>query len=75
MSKKVRRSKKSRLGPFRLANHKLIRITTKNSGHRHKWMRVRKFTSVVRKHRHKINFKRKIALPVKRGGHAHRLRK
>ena len=53
-------------------------ITSFNAGHRHKWMKGRKFTTInfiTGKHKHKINLIRMIAMPSRKGGHPHKLLK
>ncbi len=77
--KKVRRSLKNRRkrgNPFAICNKALLKLTSFNAGHRHKWMKGRKFTTIsliTGKHSHKINIRRMIAMSSKRVRHSHRL--
>ncbi len=77
--KKVRRSlknKRKRGNPFAICNRALLLPTTRNAGHRHKWMKGRKFTTInfiTGRHKHKINLRRMIAMKSRRGGHIHKL--
>lgn len=48
-------------------------FTTWNGGHRHEWSLKRNLTSFTKSHKHKIDIPEKIALPIKKGGHTHRL--
>ncbi len=48
-------------------------ITSISEGHSHTWKREDKFTSFDNGHKHKINLKRRLALPSKKGGHTHNL--
>lgn len=50
-----------------------FRITTTNAGHRHKWRADMPQTSVNDNHNHRINLRRRLALPNRRGAHMHRL--
>lgn len=43
--------------------------------HRHEWFKGGKFTTSNDGHNHKIDLKRRIALPNHPGGHKHRLLK
>lgn len=54
------------------------RLTRVNAGHLHKWRPGSKFTSfssVTGRHRHRLSRAAGVALPVRIGGHAHRLLK
>ena len=53
----------------------VIRLTTRNSGHRHNWEFGKITTTRNRDHNHKINFPLKIAVPNVPNGHFHRLLK
>lgn len=48
-------------------------FTTTVNGHRHKWEMGNDFTNWVDGHKHRIDFKRMLALSVRKGTHSHRL--
>lgn len=79
--RKVRRSLKNRRkrgNAFAICNKALFMITSFNLGHRHKWIKGMKFTTisfVTGKHKHKINLRRMITMPSRKGGHSHKLLK
>ena len=48
-------------------------ITTFDNGHSHTWQKELMFTSFNKGHKHRIDARRKLALPTRPGAHSHRL--
>ena len=48
-------------------------FTSFDEDHRHTWNKSKRFTSLNNRHRHRIDLKRRRALPNRKGGHTHRL--
>lgn len=49
--------------------------TSFDAGHSHEWFRNKEFTTFNDGHKHRIDLRRKLALPNRPGGHKHRLLK
>lgn len=62
-----------RLAVKRVKAFFMPRPTSRREGHSHKWSPSKSITSKVKGHVHRINLKKKMALPKKTANHAHRL--
>jgi hypothetical protein len=49
--------------------------TSKTNGHTHGWKSSMKYTTSNFGHKHRIDIRKKLALPSVKGGHSHRLLK